>query len=339
MKDTIKKLVEAHGPSGNEDQVRGLIQEEIEELADAMHVDALGNLIARKGEVKDAGLKVMLSAHMDEIGVMISHIDEQGFARFAAIGGVHANALIGNRVHFADGTVGTINIDEGFRAWRGKPLDIKKMFIDTGAASRDDVAVRVGDAASFLCAMDEAGDRLIAKSLDDRISCAVLIETMRQMQTCTSPHALFFVFSVQEEVNLVGARTSAYGIDPDLGIAVDVTTTGDTPEATPMDVALGAGPAIKIMDGGMLAHPAVKDLMIERAEAAQIPYQLEILRSGTTDASAIQVTRAGVPTGCVSIPARYVHTVSEMVDLNDVENAVKLLLEILRKPIDLGFQL
>ena len=340
MKDIIKKLVEAHGPSGNEDQVRALIREEIDPLADEMHVDALGNLIARKGEIKDGGLKVMLSAHMDEIGVMVSYIDERGFARFATIGGVYANTLIGNRVRFADGTVGTINIDEGFRAWRGKSLDIKRMFIDTGASSRDDVAVKVGDAASFLRSMDEAGDRLIAKSMDDRISCAVLIETMRQMQTRNaSPHAVFFVFSVQEEVSLVGARTSAYGLNPDLGIAVDVTTTGDTPEATPMAVVLGAGPAIKIMDGGMLAHPAVKDLMIERAEAAQIPYQLEILRGGTTDASVIQTTRAGVPAGCVSIPARYVHTVSEMVDLNDVRNAVKLLLEILGKPIDLGLEL
>jgi endoglucanase len=157
---------------------------------------------------------------------------------------------------------------------------------------------------------------------------------MRQLET--TPHAAYFVFSVQEEVGLVGARTSAYGIDPDLGIAVDVTGTGDTPEAIPMAVALGDGPAIKVMDAGMLAHPAVKALMIQRAEAAQIPYQLEILRGGTTDAYAIQLARAGVPTGCLSIPTRHLHTPSEMVDLNDVQEAVKLLVEILRQPIDLG---
>jgi len=336
MKEIIKKLVEAYGPSGYEDQVRALIQEEIKDLADEVRVDALGNLIARKGQAGQDGLKIMLSAHMDEIGVMVAYIDEKGFARFTSIGGVSPNTLIGNRVRFANGTVGTIHIDEGLGGWRNKPLDIKKMYIDTGATDRKGAPIKVGDAASFVRPMAENGDRLIAKSLDDRISCAVLIETMRQLET--PPHSVYFVFSVQEEVGLVGARTSAYGIDPDLGIAVDVTGTGDTPEATPMAVALGDGPAIKIMDGGMLAHPAVKDLMIERAEAAQIPYQLEILRGGTTDALVIQVARAGVPAGCLSIPTRHLHTPSEMVDLNDVQNAVRLLVEILSQRIDLGLE-
>jgi endoglucanase len=337
MKETIKKLVEAYGPAGNEDQVRSLILDEIKALADDIRVDALGNLIARKGQ---DGLRVMLSAHMDEIGVMVAHIDEHGFARFATIGGVSPNTLIGNRVRFADGTVGTIHIDEDLGAWSGKSLDITKMYIDTGATGRDDAPIKVGDAAAFYRLMDEAGERLIAKSMDDRISCAVLIETMRQLDSRAGlPNTVYFVFSVQEEVGLKGARTSAFGIDPDLGIAIDVTRTGDTPEATPMAVALGQGPAIKIMDSGMLAHPAVKDLMVERAQAAQIPYQLEVLRRGTTDAMGIQLTRAGVPAGCVSIPTRHVHTPSEMVDLNDVQNAVKLLVEILTQPIDLGLEL
>jgi endoglucanase len=339
MKDTIKKLVEAYGPSGHEDQVRALIRQEVDGLADEIHVDALGNLIARKGQVGDAGLKVMLSAHMDEIGVMVAHIDEKGFARFTTIGGVSPNTLIGNRVRFANGTVGTINIDEGMGAWRAKSLDIKKMYIDTGATSRENAPIKVGDVAAFLRPMEEVGDRLIAKSMDDRISCAVLIETMRQLDARgTLAHAAYFVFSVQEETGLVGAHTSAYRVDPDLGIAIDVTLTGDTPEATPMAVALGKGPAIKIKDGRMLAHPAVKNLMIERAEAAKIPFQLEVLRGGTTDAYAIQLARAGVPSGCVSIPTRHVHTPSEMVDLNDVQNAVKLLVEILSEPIVLSLE-
>jgi endoglucanase len=276
---------------------------------------------------------------MDEIGVMVSHVDEKGFARFTTIGGVSPNTLIGNRVRFADGTAGTIHIEEGLGSWRGKALDITKMYIDTGATGRDDAPIKVGDAAHFYRLMDQAGDRLIAKSMDDRVSCAALIETMRQLSALgATPHALYFVFSVQEEVGLKGAQTSAYGIDPDLGIAVDVTRTGDTPEATPMAVALGDGPAIKVMDSGMLTHPAVKELMVERAEEAGIPYQLEVLRAGTTDARAIQVVRAGVPSGCVSIPTRHIHTPSEMVDLKDVQNAVKLLVEILRQSIDLGLE-
>ncbi len=337
MKDTIKKLVEAYGPSGHEDQVLDLIREEVKDLADHVHIDAVGNLIARKGEKSAGGLTVMLAAHMDEIGVMVSHIDEKGFARFTTIGGVSPNTLVGNRVRFADGTVGTIQIEQGLSGWRNKALDLEKMYIDVGATNPKDAAVKVGDAACFFRHMDEVGDRLIAKSMDDRVSCAVLIETMRSLNAQGgTPHEAYFVFSVQEEVGLLGARTSAYSIDPDLGIAVDVTLTGDTPEATPMAVALGKGPAVKIMDGGMVAHPAVKGLMIQRAQAAEIPYQLEVLRAGTTDARTIQLARAGVPSGCISIPCRHVHTPSEMVDFDDVQNAVKLLVAILTQPIALG---
>jgi endoglucanase len=334
MIETIKKLVEAYGPSGSEDQVRALIRGEIEELVDELRVDAVGNLIARKGEKTDGGLTVMLAAHTDEIGLMVNYIDEKGFARFTPIGGLYPHTLVGNRVRFADGTVGVIHMEGGIGASRGKSPDIKKMYVDVGATGRDDAPVKVGDAAGFSRSMARVGDRLIAKSMDDRIGCAVLIATLRQLPA--TPHAVYFVFSVQEEVGLMGARTSAYGIDPDLGIAVDVTDTGDTPEATPMAVALGDGPAVKIKDARMLSHPAVKDLMVARAEAAQIPYQLEVLRGGTTDASVIQVARAGVPSGCLSIPCRHVHTTSEMVDLKDVQNSVKLLVEILRQPIDLG---
>jgi tetrahedral aminopeptidase len=338
MKDTIRKLVEAYGPSGYEDQIRALIRDEIKGLADEVRVDAMGSLIVRKGEqTGDHGLKVMLAAHMDEIGVMVSYIDEKGFARFTTIGGVFPHTLIGGRVRFADGTIGIINVEKEMFAWHNKLPGLDKMYIDVGATSRDDAPVKVGDAAGFMRPMVQVGKRLVAKSMDDRISCAVLIETLRQLET--TPHAVYFVFSVQEEVGVVGARTSAYGIDPDLGIAVDVTKTGDIPEAMPMSVSLGKGPAIKVMDAGMLTHPAVKDLMVERAEAAKIPYQFEILRGGSTDASAIQITRAGVPSGCISIPSRYIHTPSEMVDLDDVQNAVNLLVEILRQPIDLGLEM
>ena len=154
MKDTIKKLVEAYGPSGHEDQVRAIIREEIEGLADEIKVDALGNLIARKGQQSKDGLKVMLSAHMDEIGVMVSYIDEKGFARFSPIGGLSPHTLIGNRVRFADGTVGTIHIDEGMGAWRSRTPDIVKMYIDTGATGPDDAPIQ-GGRRSWLFPHDE----------------------------------------------------------------------------------------------------------------------------------------------------------------------------------------
>jgi endoglucanase len=170
--------------------------------------------------------------------------------------------------------------------------------------------------------------------MDDRIGAAVLIETLRQLGK--SPHQVFYVFSVQEEVGLRGATTAAYGIDPDIGIALDVTLSGDTPKSIKMEVGLGKGPAIKVRDSGMFSDPQVVDWMVKTAERNKLPYQLEVLEGGTTDARAIQLSRAGVPSGCISIPCRYVHAPSEMVDLDDVQNAVNLLVGLLSQPVGFG---
>jgi endoglucanase len=207
------------------------------------------------------------------------------------------------------------------------------LYIDVGATDRDEAKSRLGQAASFVRPFADMGRRIVAKALDDRIGCAVLIEVLRQLKG--SPHDVAFVFSVQEEVGLRGARTSAYGLDPEVGIAVDVTSAGDTPEAVKLAMKLGAGPCIKVMDRGMLSHPGLKNLFIDTAEAESIPYQLGVTDRGATDAAVIQLARSGVAAGCVSIACRYVHTPSEMVDMDDVQNAVKLLLAVLKQPIDL----
>jgi len=332
MKELIKKLTETYGPSGHEERIREVIRAEIEGLADEVRVDALGNLIALK-RGKGQGIKVMLAAHMDEIGIIVTHVDEKGFLRFAPVGGVRPLTLLGGRAVFADGTVGTFGMEKREPEEAKKIPTFDKLFLDVGAGDKESVPVKVGDVACFQRPFVAQGDRLIAKALDDRIGCAVLIQVMRDLKE--TPHDVYFVFSVQEEVGLRGAITSTYGIQPDLGISVDVTRTGDTPEAHPMAVSLGAGPAIKVKDGRMLAHPAVKDLLVRTAEELGIPYQLEVLERGTTDAAAIQISREGVPAGCLSIPCRYVHTPSEMVDYNDVANAVKLLVAVLSKPIEL----
>jgi len=332
MKELIKKLTESYGPSGREERIREMIRGEIEGLADEMRVDAMGNLIALRRGSGD-GLKVMLAAHMDEIGIIVTHVDEKGFLRFAPVGGVRPLALLGGRAVFADGTVGTFGLEKREPEEAKKVPGFDKLYLDVGAKDKESAPVGVGDIACFQRPFAAQGDRLMAKGFDDRIGCAVLIQVMRDVET--SPHDVYFVFSVQEEVGLRGAITSAYGIQPDLGISVDVTGTGDTPEARTMAVSLGEGPAVKVKDGGMLAHPAVKDLLIETAEELGIPYQLEVLAGGTTDAMAIQVSREGVPAGCLSIPCRYVHTPSEMVDHNDVLNAVKLFVALLSKPIEL----
>jgi endoglucanase len=256
MKELIRKLVEAYGPSGVEDQIRAVIRAEVEPLADELRVDPLGSLIVRKkgsgGHQGSESKRIVLAAHMDEIGVMVTYVDEKGFARFTRIGGVNPINCIGARVAFADGTVGVIGVERK-RDNASKTPKFEQLYIDVGATSRDDCPVQVGDAAVFVRPFAAQSTRLIAKALDDRIGCAVLIETLRRLKDTS--HDLYFVFSVQEEVGLRGARTSAYGIDPDLAIAVDVTGTGDTPESHPMAVELGTGPAVKVQDGGMIAHP------------------------------------------------------------------------------------
>ncbi len=330
MKELIKRLTETYGPSGSEARVRQLIEEEIRSLSDHVRVDAMGNLIAlKKGD--GSGLKVMLAAHMDEIGIIVTHVDEKSFLRFGAVGGLRPLVLIGNRVLFANGVIGTIGVEKLDSPDKVPSLD--KLFIDVGAISKDTLSVGVGDPACFARPFVDQGDRLTAKALDDRIGCAVLIEVLRNLTD--SPHDVHFVFTVQEEVGLRGARTSAYGLDPDVGIAVDVTTTGDTPEAHPMAVSLGHGPAIKVKDSGMLTHPGVKELLIDTAERLGLPYQIEVLEGGTTDGHAMQVSRAGVPTGVLSIATRYVHTPSEMIDYNDVLHSVELLIGVLSAPIKL----
>jgi putative aminopeptidase FrvX len=326
MRELIRKLVETYSPSGVEEQIRAVIHAEVEPLADELRVDPLGSLVVRKQGSGD-GQCIVLDAHMDEIGVMVTYVDEKGFVRFTRIGGVSPLTCVGARVAFADGTVGVIGIEEK-RENTGKIPKLEQLYIDVGATSRDDCPVQIGDAAVFVRPFVAQGTRLIAKAMDDRIGCAVLIETLRRLDH--TPHDVHFVFSVQEETTLSGARTSAYGIDPDLAIAVDVTGTGDKPESRPMAVGLGQGPAVKVQDSGMIAHPAVRDLLVQRAKEADIPYQLEVLERGTTDAAAMQLVRAGVPSGCLSIPCRYIHTPSEMVDERDVENSVRLLLEVLR---------
>lgn len=329
MKELIKALVETYGPAGSEDQVRELIRTQIEGHADSVRVDVLGNLIATiRGT--GGGQRIMLAAHMDEIGVIVSHVDEKGFLRFQPVGGLFAQTLVGGRVRFANGLRGVIGAEQKDV---GELPRLDQLFIDVGARSKDSVPVCVGDVACIDRPFVDLGERLVAKAFDDRIGCAVLIQAMRELGA--TPHEVHFVFTVQEEVGLRGAQTSAYGIDANLGIALDVTRTGDTPEARTMEVALGAGPAIKVKDSGMLAHPGVRRWMVDTARRIGIPYQLEVLERGSTDAMAMQTSRAGVPVGVLSIPTRYVHTPSEMIDYQDVLNSVRLLVELLGQPVNL----
>lgn len=336
MKNLLQQLTDTFGPSGYEDNVREIVRAEVESLADDVRVDALGSLIVRKKATKTNGAakKIMIAAHMDEIGLIVSHVDRNGFVRFSPIGTVMLRYVLGSRIRFLNGVQGVIGYDRLEHFNEVPALD--KIFIDVGATDVKDCPVKIGDMAAFERPFLDMGRRMVAKSMDDRVGVLVAIETLRALQGKSTPHDLYFVFTTQEEVGSRGAGTSAYGIDPDIGIAIDVTPTGDTPNAFKMEMALGKGPCVKFQDLGAISDPRIVNWMIGAAEKNRIPYQREVLLVGGTDAKAIQSVRAGVPSGCISIPVRYVHSPSEMVDEQDVLNTIKLLTAVLRTPIDLN---
>ena len=330
MNALIRKLVEAWGPSGYEHQVRRLIQEEVAELVDDMRVDPLGNLICRVGS---GGKRVMVSAHMDEVGVMAMFAEpESGYLRFDPIGGLLNSSLAGNRVRFEDGTIGVIGVYDSFGKGRTSVPSLTDFYIDV--SDGEGAAVPAGSPAGFWREYDTRGTRIIAKSLDDRIGCVVAIETLRRLGR-QAPNELHFVFSVQEEVGVRGARAAAYSVDPDVGIALDVTATGDELRNRKMAVTLGGGAAIKVQDSGLVVPPAIVKWMETCARENGIPVQRELLSGGSTDARVIQITRAGVPSGCISIPTRFLHTTSETVDIRDVQACIDLLHALLAKPVEL----
>ena len=331
MKQLLQKLTETFSPSGYEDAIRAVIRAEVEPLADEIRVDALGNLIVRKGTLGPGGKRILIAAHMDEIGLIVSHVDERGFVRFAPIGGVFGRYLLSGRVRFLNGTAGLIGYDRLEKVTEIPSAD--KMFLDVGATSRKDCPVKVGDVAAFDRPFQDLGSRVVAKSLDNRAGVLVAIETLRALKS--TPNEVYFVFTVQEEVGTIGAAAAAFGLDPEISIAVDVTPSGDTPDAHKLEVALGKGPAVKIRDVGMLADPSVVRWMTRTAEKARIPYQREVLTIGSTDARAMQVARAGNLSGALSVPVRYVHSPSEMIDIDDLENTVKLLTALLKSPVKL----
>ena len=233
---------------------------------------------------------------------------------------------------FANGTVGTIGMEKLDDI---KKLTLDKLYLDIGAKDREEAAklVKIGDIAVSQRQLVFAGDRAIGKAMDNRAGCAVLIQAMRELGDTNNE--VYAVFTTQEELGLRGARTSSYRVNPDLGLAVDVTLVGDTPEAPPMSVELGKGAAIKVKDNSVICHPKVKEMLTKIAEEHQIPYQFEVLTAGGTDAGAIHLTREGIPSGVISIPCRYVHTPGEMVDMDDMESAVKLLKTFLTQPIEM----
>ncbi|AKI96506.1 M42 family metallopeptidase [Kosmotoga pacifica] len=335
MKELIKKLTEISSPSGREDAIREAIIEEIKNHVDGYRVDALGNLIAwKKG---NSGKKLLFDAHMDEIGVVVTHIDDNGFLRVEMIGGVSPYILLGSRIRFETGVIGVVGVEgETGKEYSEniKNLAFDVLYVDIGVTSKEEAEKKapIGTFGTYDATFLDHGKRLVSKAMDDRIACAILVQVAKELKDPKDD--VYFVFSVQEEVGLVGASVAAFDIKPDMAIAVDITGGPDTPKAFKrMGFKLGGGPAIKIKDKASISSSQVVEKLTEVAKKHAIPYQYEILIFGGTNARGYQLTGAGIVAGTVSVPTRYVHTPHEMVDYDDVLNTVKLLKKLVEEGV------
>lgn len=325
----LKTMTQMTVPSGNETLIHDFIKNELKDYVDEFETDALGNLIAHK---KGNGKKVMFASHTDEIGVIITYIEENGMLRFTPLGGINAYYALHQRVKFTNGTYGVVSFENKDDTTM-KNLKTSDLFIDIGAKSLSDAEkiIRIGDAGTFMGEFLQCGDNIISKALDDRAGCAALITAIKSIKE--HKNDLYFVFTASEELGLRGAKVAANRIMPDFAVAIDVTRTGDIPGKFKMATKLGGGAAIKVKDSSFIAHPYIKNMMIDVCEKNNIKYQLEVLESGGTDSGAIHLTGGGVPTGCISIPTRYIHSPAEMINAEDLK-CVSLLAE---KMIESGF--
>ena len=325
MYSLIKKVVCCPGVSGNEKQIAALLEKEVAPFVDETYTDALGNLIAIKyGNLPDGERKKLLyCAHMDEIGFIVTFIEENGFIRFAPIGGINFVAAAFSHVVFANGEKGILVPEVGAKA---SEYTADKFVVDIGASSAKEAArkVKIGDCFSLAHNLSKLGaNRAVGRPIDDRIGCAIMIEVAKKLAD-NCPHDMYYVFSVQEEVGCRGARPAGFSIAPDIALAFDVTGTGDSQGAKPMAVKLGGGAAIKIKDGSVICSGEVVSKLQKLAKENKITAQNEILLYGGTDTSVLQAAGIGAYAGCISIPSRYIHSGVEMIDLRDVDACTDL---------------
>jgi len=337
----FKELTEAPGVPGNEGAVRELMRKYVTPLADEVFTDNLGSLIAKKG---NSGPKIMIAGHLDEVGFMVTQITEQGFIKFQPLGGWWSQVILSQRLHIhtkngvIEGVVGSkpphiLPIEE-----RKKPVEIKDMFIDIGVESKEEAekaGVRPGDAITPVSPFSvmQNSKYLLAKAWDNRFGIAVVIDILQQLKGIEHPNTIYGVGTVQEEVGLRGAQTSAFTIQPDIGFALDVGIAGDTPGVRPEEAQgkLGKGPQILIFDGSMVPHTGLRDFVIATAEQENIPFQYDTISGGGTDAGRIHLMGKGTPSLVISVPTRYIHSHVSIIHKDDYDNAVKLLLAVIKR--------
>lgn len=328
----LKEICETPGAPGFEQRIRQVVLRELKGLADEVSVDNMGNVIAlKKGKARK---KVMVAAHMDEIGFIVTHIDEQGFLRFHTLGGFDPKTLTAQRVIVHGkkdiiGVMGSKPIHIMSQEERGKNVKIEDFFIDLGLPKKEvEKYVSVGDPITRERDLIEMGDNVNCKSIDNRISVFILIETLKKLKGANLPYDLYAVFTVQEEVGIRGANVSSLQIQPDFGFGLDTTIAYDVPGARPHECVtkLGEGTAIKIMDSSTICDYRMVAYMKKTADKHKIKWQPEILPAGGTDTAGIQrMSAGGAISGAVSIPTRHIHQVIEMANKKDIQGAIDLL--------------
>ena len=327
MFDILKKVLKPIGPSGMEEPVAAAIHEELNWCVDSMETDALGNLICVKNGTDPNGKKIMFSAHMDHIGFIVTGYEKEGFLRVTNVGGIGIDVSLTRHVVFTNGVEGVVVCEpvQGAKA-------MKNLFIDIGAESMEEAEkmVKLGDMAVYAPDCFRLGENRVASpAMDDRCACALLVKLMQTIGE--TKDTVIAVFSVQEEVGLRGAKVASFAKEPDIGIALDVTAWGDTPETKSPAIKLGDGCAIKVMDRASISNPALRDELLACGEKAGVKTQREVLPFGGTDAGAMQTSRGGIPVCTISIPCRYVHSACEVIDMRDMDAALKLLQTYLKK--------
>ncbi|MGG1686132.1 MULTISPECIES: M42 family metallopeptidase [Bacillales] len=339
----LKELTDANGVPGNEREPREVMKKHIESLSDEIMYDNLGSLIAvKKGKAE--GPKIMVAGHLDEIGFMVTRIDDKGFLYFQTVGGWWEQVMLAQRVNVMTrngnimGVIGSKPPHILPPEQRKKSVDKKDMFIDIGASSREEAmewGVKPGDSVVPVCEFTVMNNEkmLMAKAWDNRIGCAIAIEVLRKLKGEEHPNTVYGVGTVQEEVGLRGATTATNMIKPDIGFAVDVGIAGDTPGVSDKDAQskMGKGPQIIMYDASMVGHKGLRDFVTDTADENNIPYQFDSIAGGGTDSGKIHLTANGVPALSITIATRYIHTHAAILHRDDFENAVNLIVEVIKK--------
>lgn len=334
--ELLRKLTQTPGIASREDLVRDIVHAEMQSLVDEISIDVLGNLVGTRHGT--GGPRIAIAAHMDEIGFLVRHIDESGFIRLQRVGGFDPRVLVAQRVSVrtraGESLPGVLQLGAKpihlQQSGDGKETKLEDLFVDVGLASAEvNRRVAIGDMVTLDRELAEIGNTVVSKALDDRLGVFVMLEALRKSRGGSAE--IIAIASTQEEVGLRGATVAAFRIEADIAVALDVTIAADIPGTPAPDAIskLGSGTAIKVMDSSHIAHPKLVVHLRDIAERGNIPFQLEILPAGGTDAASFQKSQSGTVAGTISIPTRYVHTVNEMANVSDIQASIDLLAGLL----------